>query len=112
MNDMWEDRDEHKEIGRLPVQPELSKEAVEQACKDPEMLNAIYREISESLGIDTAMEIYQMFKGQQVTFPMRLYSGATVSKRIMQEYDGTNIKKLAAKYGYSEKTIRRIIRKG
>ena len=33
-----------------------------------------------------------------------------IQKIILQEYDGTNIKMLAIKYGYSEKTVRRIIR--
>ena len=33
-----------------------------------ELLNNVYREISEKLGMDTAMEIYRMFKGQQISF--------------------------------------------
>ena len=65
------------------------------AEKDAELLNTIYREIADKLGLDTAMNIYQMFKGQQI---------------IIQEYDGTNIRALAVKYNYSEKTVRRIIR--
>ena len=35
-----------------------------------ELLNAVYKEISEKLGMDTAMSIYQMFKGQQINFPV------------------------------------------
>ena len=88
----------------------LPKEVVQMARKDPELLNAIYKEISEKLGMDTAMDIYQLFKGQQITFPMRFFSAECIRKIIVQEYDGTNVKKLAVKYGYSEKTIRRIIR--
>ena len=76
----------------------------------PELLNTIYKEISEKLGMETAMEIYRMFKGQQVSFPMRLYSPRHIQKIILQEYDGTNVKTLAVKYGYSEKTVRRIIK--
>ena len=57
-----------------------------------------------------AVEIYQMFKGQQISFPMRLYNSQHVQKIIAQEYDGTNVKSLAIKYGYSEKTVRRIIK--
>ena len=30
--------------------------------------------------------------------------------RFIQEYDGSNVRMLAIKYGYSEKTIRRIIK--
>ena len=80
------------------------------AERNPELLNTVYKEISEKLGMDTAMEIYQMFKGQQVSFPMRFFNPLQIQKCILQEYDGTNIKRLAVKYGYSEKTIRRIIK--
>ena len=88
----------------------LPQEVVQMAQKDPELLNTIYKEISEKMGMDVAMDIYQLFKGQQVTFPMRFFNADCIRKIIVQEYDGTNIKKLAVKYGYSEKTIRRIIR--
>lgn len=88
----------------------LPKEVVQMAQKDPELLNSIYKEISEKMGMDTALDIYQMFKGQQITFPMRFFNAECIRKIIVQEYDGTNIKTLAVKYSYSEKTIRRIIR--
>ena len=88
----------------------LPQEVVQMARKDPELLNSVYREIGEKLGMDTAMDIYQLFKGQQVTFPMRFFSSACIRLLIVQEYDGTNVKGLAVKYGYSEKTVRRIIR--
>ena len=48
----------------------LSKEVMQMAVSDPELLNAVYKEISEKLGMDVAMSIYQMFKGQQISFPM------------------------------------------
>lgn len=80
------------------------------AVSDPELLNSVYKEVSEKLGMDTAMEIYRMFKGQQISFPMRFFNPERIQRIIVQEYDGTNIKTLAIKYGYSEKTVRRIIR--
>ena len=80
------------------------------AENDPELLNAVYREISEKLGMDTAMEVYQMFKGQQINFPVRFFNPAKIQKIILQEYNGTNIRTLAIKYNYSEKTVRRIIK--
>ena len=80
------------------------------AGNDPELLNTVYKEISEKLGVETAVEIYQMFKGQQISFPMRFFNPNQIQKIIAQEYDGTNIKALAAKYGYSEKTVRRILK--
>lgn len=80
------------------------------AEKDAELLNTIYREIADRLGMDVAMEIYQMFKGQQITFPVRFLNPTRIQQIIIQEYDGTNIRSLATKYNYSEKTVRRIIR--
>ena len=85
-------------------------EVLRMAEKDTELLNSVYKEISEKLGMDAAIDIYQLFKGQQVTFPMRFFNAECIRKIIVQEYDGSNIKKLAVKYGYSEKTVRRIIR--
>ena len=80
--------------------------------KNSEVLNTVYKEISEKLGMEMAVEIYQMFKGQQISFPMRFYNPKYVRKIIAQEYDGSNIKALAVRYGYSEKTVRRIIKEG
>ena len=80
--------------------------------QDLSALNGIYREISDELGLDTAMELYRMFKGQQVSFPMRLFDGARIREAVLREYDGSNLKQLAMRYGYSEKTIRRIIKDG
>ena len=88
----------------------LSSEVMRMAEKDSELLNSVYREISEKLGMDTAMDIYQMFKGQQINFPVRFFNPARIQKIIVQEYDGTNIRMLAIKYNYSEKTVRRIIK--
>ena len=78
--------------------------------KDSELLNTVYKEIADNLGMDVAMDIYKMYKGQQISFPMRFFNPARIQRIIIQEYDGTNIKALATKYNYSEKTIRRIIR--
>ena len=106
-------RDKYKDNGILLEHShllKLSKEAMRMAENNPELLNAVYKEISEKLGMDTAMEIYRMFKGQQISFPMRFFNPARIQKCILQEYNGTNIKTLAIKYGYSEKTVRRIIR--
>ena len=75
-----------------------------------EYLNSVYREISEKLGSEVALEIYQMFKGQQISFPVRFFNPARIQRNIVQEYDGTNVRTLAIKYGYSEKTVRRMIK--
>ena len=110
---MMENRDKHKENGIILEHGNLlnlSKEVMRMAVSDPELLNAVYKEVSEKLGMDVAMSIYQMFKGQQISFPMRFFNPERIQKIIVQEYDGTNIKTLAIKYGFSEKTVRRMIR--
>ena len=76
----------------------------------PEFLNSVYKQISEKLGIDIALEMYRMFKGQQISFPVRFFNPARIQQAIVEEYDGTNVRMLAIKYDYSEKTIRRIIK--
>lgn len=77
---------------------------------DLELLNTVYREIADKLGIDAALEVYEMFRGQQICFPVRFYNPGSIKSRIADEYDGKNIRALSVKYDYSEKTIRRIIR--
>ena len=75
-----------------------------------ELLNEVYREISEKIGLDSAIVIYQMFKGQQISFPVHLFNSKRIQRNIIKEYDGSNIRELARKYDYSEKTVRRMIK--
>ncbi len=105
--------DKHKDNGILLVTEDalnLSQEVISMAVNDPQLLNTVYREISEKLGMDTAMSIYQMFRGQQISFPTRFLNPTVIRKKIVEEYDGTNIRMLAIMYGYSEKSVRRIIK--
>ena len=106
-------RDKHKDNGIIlaPLDMlEYPKEVMPMAEGRTELLNNVYREVSEKLGMETAMEIYQMFKGQQISFPMRFFNPELIQQSILDEYDGTNVRMLATKYNYSEKTVRRIIR--
>lgn len=74
------------------------------------IFNTIYNDISETFGVDVAIQMYQIYKGMQITFPTRLFNPDYVKNQVPIEYDGKNIKQLAKKYGYSEKTIRRMIK--
>lgn len=78
--------------------------------KERELYNSVYKEISEIVGLEATLKIYLRFKGQQVTFPVRLYNPHLIQKNVIKEFDGSNIPELARKYDYSEKTIRRMIR--
>ena len=85
-------------------------EVVNMSQYDINLFHKVYREISEELGVEAALTLHQMFKGTQVNFPVRFLDSKCVKKMIIQEYNGTNIKALAKKYDYSEKSVRRMIR--
>ena len=104
--------DKHKENGILLVHQEVIKydKEVDNLKKETELYNAVYREISEIIGLDATLKLYLRFKGQQISFPVRLYSPHLIQQNVIKEYDGTNIAELARKYDYSEKTIRRMIK--
>jgi len=89
---------------------ESSEQLLQMARQDHSLLQPVYREIAERFGMEVAIEIYELFRGQQICFPVRLYDSEDIHSRIVQEYDGTNLRRLAARYGYSEKTVRRIIK--
>ena len=105
--------DKSKENGILIVSNEVvkcRKTEVDHMEKESELYNAVYKEISELIGLDATLKIYLRFKGQQITFPVRLYNPHLIQQNVIKEFDGTNIRELAKKYDYSEKTIRRMIR--
>lgn len=87
-----------------------TSEVVNMSQYDINLFHKVYREISEELGIEAALTLHQMFKGTQVNFPVRFLDNNCVKKMIIKEYDGKNIKALAKKYDYSEKSVRRMIR--
>lgn len=76
---------------------------------ESENLCGIYRDIANLLGVEAAIKIHSAYRGTQVTFPVNLVTKDFIADKIIREYDGTNIKKLASKYGYSEKWVRKMI---
>ena len=104
--------DKHKENGILLVRDKVLeyRGEVDTMKKEIELYNDIYKEISEILGLEATLKIYLRFKGQQISFPVRLYNPHLIQQNVIKEYDGTNIADLAQKYDYSEKTIRRMIK--
>lgn len=105
--------DKYKDDGICMVRQNMlksSQEVFDMSKYNINLFHRVYREISEELGIEAALTIHQMFKGTQVSFPIRFLDTQCVKEMIVKEYDGTNLKMLAKKYDYSEKSIRRIIR--
>lgn len=107
------DKYKENEIFIVPdVDVEYCQEEVDELKRKSELYNAVYREISEIIGLDATLKLYLRFKGQQITFPVRLYNPQLIKQNVIKEFDGTNIRELAKKYDYSEKTIRRMIHDG
>ena len=75
-----------------------------------EYLNGVYNELANLLGIDVVLKIHASYRGQQVTFPVELFSKEFIAMQIVREYDGHNVKQLATKYEYTERTIRKILK--
>lgn len=70
----------------------------------------IYMELASLVGLKNAIILYQNFKGQQITFPMRLYRTDYVAEEIKKRYNGENLKDLAKEYGYSERHLRSLLK--
>ena len=105
--------DKHKDNGICIVPEDMIQfiqEVMEVSQQNKNLLNKVYREISEQLGIEAALTIHHMFKGTQICFPVRFLDTQCVKEMIIQEYNGNNVTALAKKYDYSEKTVRRIIK--
>lgn len=75
-----------------------------------EYLNGAYSELANLLVIEAVLKIHSAYRGQQITFPVQLFSKEFLKKQIVDEYNGYNIKQLATKYGYSEKWVRQILK--
>ncbi|MCI9146500.1 MAG: Mor transcription activator family protein [Eubacterium sp.] len=75
-----------------------------------EYLNGAYNDIANLLGMDAVLKLHAAYRGQQITFPVHLFTKEFIAAQIVNEYDGYNVKQLATKFGYSEKWIRKILK--
>ena len=75
-----------------------------------EYLNGAYSEIASILGIDAVLKLHSTYRGQQVFFPVDLFSKEFIRQQIIEEYDGYNVKQIAVKYGYTEKWVKKILK--
>ena len=73
-------------------------------------LNTLYREIAELVGKENAEILFKEFRGQQITFPVEFYSKEYIYNCIRKEFSGDNLRELARKYNYSERSVRRILK--
>lgn len=77
-----------------------------------DLLQETYAQLVELVGEDLTEKIYQLYRGQQVSFPMRLYNRDKVAKQVLLEYNGHNIAELTRKYDYSQRWVRQMIQLG
>ncbi len=75
-------------------------------------LNGVYETIADLIGFDNAVKLYENFRGSQVNFPTKLFSKEFVLQEAIKTYDGTSesINRIATKYNYSERTIRKLLK--
>ena len=75
-------------------------------------LNGVYEVMNEIIGFDNVVKLYEHFKGSQINFPTRLFSKEFVLQEAIKKYDGSveSINKVAIKYSYSERTIRKLLK--
>ena len=73
-------------------------------------LNEIYAELSDLIGYENAIKVYEQYKGQQINFPGNLYDKTAVKEMIKEQYNGKNAKELARQYNYPERWVRMIVK--
>lgn len=73
------------------------------------VLHEFYRELDDLVGEEAMLNIYQQYKGMQISIPTHLYDRKLASQKIITEYNGCNKQALARKYGYSQKWVQRVL---
>lgn len=76
-----------------------------------EDLEEQYQMIAQAVGLEGLKKLCNYFGGSSIYIPQRRQLIANRRETaIYREYDGTNIKQLAARYGVSESTVYNIVR--
>lgn len=77
---------------------------------DIEALHAFYRGISELIGVEGMLKVFEQYRGMQITIPIHLYDRNLAADHVIQQYNGHNSYDLANKYGYSQRWVIKIIK--
>lgn len=75
-----------------------------------EALHDVYKELAHLVGYENMEKLFEYYRGQQLNFPTRIYDQKYIRDVLREEFDGTNVKALARRLGYSERWIRRLIK--
>ena len=76
---------------------------------DADSLAEVYKEIANLTGVDNAIKIHELFKGQQIIFPKQLYNREFIYSYIRHNYNGKNIRELSQMFDYSDRRVRQIL---
>lgn len=79
--------------------------------KRSEKYRGIYKDMVEVLGHDITLKVYEQYRGQQVTFQMRMYSQEYVVEYLIKNYNGKNLKQMSRELGYTCNWLQKIINK-
>lgn len=79
---------------------------------DADLLQESYAQLYELVGPEMMYQIFELYRGRQISFPMRLYDRNKVSKKVITEYNGNNLADLTKKYDYSQRWLRQMIQDG
>lgn len=78
---------------------------------EPSNFNKVYEEVANLIGVEETIKIHRYFLGQQIQFPKHLYNPSFVEEYVKTHYNGTNARDLAREFGYTERTIRKFLKK-
>ncbi|MCP9613242.1 Mor transcription activator family protein [Levilactobacillus brevis] len=73
-------------------------------------LHNFYHGLSDLVGPEAMMKIYEQYKGTQLSVPVHLYDRDLAAQRVVREFNGHNQQDLARIYGYSEKWVKSVLR--
>lgn len=70
----------------------------------------VYKELASVIGIPATIALHQVYNGQQLTLPRKLYSRDYIISQVKATEKGSNVKQIASEYGYTERRLRQILK--
>ena len=71
-------------------------------------LNDIYKNLIDVVGLECAEKLYDHYRGQQLNFPVRLFSSDYIKKTLIEQGENCDMKHLSRNLGCSERWIKKL----
>ena len=71
----------------------------------------IYADMVDILGEEIVVKLHKYYRGQQITFPMKLYSNQYIKNYIINNYKSKTLKEMCRELRYTEGWIKQLINK-